>query len=106
MKTLTKSMTATVSVFLLSMLPVIVNGDSLADKRADTPVETWNSQEMELERAILTGQVEPTAAGSASVQHQPDSMMHEPMHSSGDMEHGVEQYRRASDYKRETFGSN
>jgi len=111
MKILTKNRASVVGVFLLSLLPAIVNGYSLADKNSDTPVETWGSTDVELERAILTEQMDPTAAGPVSAEHQQDTMMQDSMHSEGhmskdDMEHGMKQYNSASHYKREVFGNN
>ena len=111
MKTYFKTMTSVIVVLLFTWLPVTVSGDSLADKRSDTPVETWGSTDVELERAILTEQMDPTAAGPVSAEHQQDTMMQDSMHSEGhmskdDMEHGMKQYNSASHYKREVFGNN
>jgi len=104
---LTKNMTSAVCVFLLSLLPAIVNADSSADRRSDTSVETWNNQDIELERAILTEKMSPTAAGPASAE-QHGAVMHGESNMGKDdmaMEHGMKQYKSASHYKREVFGN-
>ena len=97
-------LTSVIGVLLFTSLPITVNGDSLADKRSEAPVETWDNQEIELERAILTEQLPPTAAGSASVEQEP--MSNESHMSSNDMEHGMEQNKSASHYKSDVFGGN
>ena len=42
MKTLIRNM---VSALVILLLPTVVSGESLADRKSDTPVETWNNQE-------------------------------------------------------------
>ena len=105
-RTMTSStiVTSFMAVLLLTWLPMTVNGDSLADKRSDVPVETWNNQDIELERAILTEQLTPTAAGPASVE-QP-FMQSESNMSSDNMTHEAEQHKNASHHKSEVFGGN
>ena len=111
MITLTKNMTSAVCVFLLSLLPAIVYAESSADRRSDTSVETWNNQDIELERAILTEKMSPTAAGPASAE-QHGAVVQESMHGESNMGkddmamgHGMKQYKSASHYKREVFGN-
>ena len=105
MKTLTRIMLSAMPVLVVLLLPAVVYGESLADKRSDTPVETWGNQEAELERAILTETIDPTAAGntaSGDMGSQQDAIR---QHGSNQT-HGVKQYPRASDYKRAVFGPN
>lgn len=107
MKTLIRNM---VSALVILLLPTVASGDSLADKKSDTPVETWNNQEIELERAILTETIEPTAAGHSAYEGS-FSAGQDGMNNVGETggmgsEHGAKEYKRASDYKREVFGPN
>lgn len=95
---------------LVLLMPTVASGESLADRKLDTPVEAWNSEELELERAILTETIEPTAAGH-SLSDGSASNSHSKTQSSGEMSgmsirHGTKAYGRASDYKREIFGPN
>lgn len=104
MKTLIRNL---VSVSVISLLPAVASGESLADRASDTPVETWNNQELELERAILTETVEPTAAGSPAY----ESNFNAGQENAGatdsmNARHGAKKHHRASDYKREVFGPN
>ncbi|MFD2230404.1 hypothetical protein [Alkalimarinus sediminis] len=102
MKTLTRNWVAIAAILLL---PAVATSESLAERKSDTPVETWNHQEMELERAILTETIEPTAAGH-STNDMSTGEGHDGMKSTGDMTHETKKYSRASDYKRAIFGSN
>jgi len=104
MKTLIRNM---VSVLFILLLPTVASGESLAERKSDTPVETWNNQELELERAILTETIAPTAAGypayDSSSSADQGAMKNAGERSAG---HGAKEYKRASDYKREVFGPN
>ncbi|UZE96488.1 hypothetical protein [Alkalimarinus alittae] len=95
----------TASMLVILLLPTMVSGDSLADKKADTPVESWGNQEAELERAILTETIEPTAAGGLSDMGHGPQKANTKMHDSKGW-HGGKQYKNAYEYKREVFGSN
>ena len=104
MKTLIRNM---VSVLFILLLPTAAIGESLAERKSDTPVETWDNQELELERDILTESIAPTAAGR-SVYDSSSSAGQDEMKSTGERStgHGAKEHRRASDYKREVFGPN
>lgn len=94
-----------VSVFIMLLLPAAVLGESLADRKLETPVETWGNEEAELERAILTETVEPTAAGHSTDQPSQYQTDKAKKHRSGGW-HGGKQYKNAYEYKREVFGPN
>lgn len=102
MKTLIRNM---VSVLFILLLPTVVIGESLAERKSDTPVETWNNQE--LERAILTESIAPTAAGYSAYESS-SSASQDAMNNAGERSagHEAKEYKRASDYKREVFGPN
>lgn len=108
MKTLIRNVVSVASVLAISLLPAVVSGESLADRKSDTAVETWGSHEAELERAILTESVEPTAAGGishdgvAGSQGDSGTMSHRQGMSE---DHGMKKYKSAYEYKREVFGT-
>lgn len=106
MKTVTRNLLSAICVFLLSLLPAVVNGDSLADRRSDTPIETWDHQELEMMRDILTEQMEPTAAGPMLPGESASGMMPSAKGMGHrEMEHGMKQYKNAHHYKTEVFGN-
>lgn len=104
MKTLIRNL---VSVSVILLLPAVASGESLADRSSDTPVETWNNQELELERAILTETIEPTASGDSAYESSFTSAQENAGVADGmSAGHGAKKDHRASDYKREVFGPN
>lgn len=105
MKTLIRNVVSTTSVLAICLLPVTASGDSLADKRSNTPVETWGNQDVELERAILTETIDPTAAGSTAYNasgSQQGSMKQGEMST----RHGAASHNSAHENKRVIFGPN
>ena len=116
MKTLMRTMVLGTSVCLLSLLPAGASADSVADRKSETPINTWgvptaSTHDAAIERSIFEDTLPATAAGgsaySGSIESKANSIPNASHRSEDTASTGhYENTYKASDYKRDMFGGN